>query len=96
MVLNTANKAQVIAFRKAAWKVTKIAHELSVSLQTIDKVIADYEKYGRHERKEGTGRPRKLSERDERFLLRKVKKDRRAPLQEITQHFGLNVSTQTI
>ena len=51
---------------------------------------------GKVERKVGSGRKRKTSERTEKEILRLVKKKRRISLKEVKKTLNLNVSRKTI
>ena len=59
-------------------------------------VLIRYLIEGNVERKVGSGRKRKTSERTEKEILRLVKKKRRISLKEVKETLNLNVSKKTI
>jgi transposase len=96
MVLSVVQKAQVVALHRSGRKTSALASEFNVSRRTIQKTIQKVVDRGTYERKRGSGRPRKLTESDQRLLRRVTLNERRATLDQITVMCGLNVSCHTI
>ena len=65
-----------------------------VRKSTAQTIVAKREKTGSHAIKKSSGRPKKLSVRDVRYLKRIVSKNRRLSLKEVTN--TLNSSTKNI
>ena len=94
--LGRSIKDNIIGMSIAGASVRKIADELGLASSTVHFVIKRYKDSGSTENKTRSGRPKKLTERDCRHILRNLKKDRRAILQDITNEIPLNVSSSTI
>lgn len=74
----------------------EIADELDIPRRSVTTIIAAYRDRGNTLRPTTPTKPRKLSERDVRSLVRCTKRDRRAPLAEIAQNLPVKVSEATV
>lgn len=80
-------------------KALKKEENLDVSRQTIWKFLCNYIKSGCIGRKEGSGRPSKISEAVKRFIDQKMLEDDEttaAQLKKLLKDLGYSVSTSTI
>ena len=66
-------RAQTIALHQFGMNVSKISKQLNVSRKYVMNAIERYNKYGEFKDLKRSGRPKKLSYRDERHLRRLVK-----------------------
>ncbi|KAF9153617.1 hypothetical protein BGX20_004868, partial [Mortierella sp. AD010] len=82
--LSLEKKALIVGMSLGHVSVKEIAEKFGVSIFVVYKLINTYKKRGTLKPKPSTGRPKILSIRDVRSLKRTVKKDRRTPLQDIT------------
>ena len=73
---------------KSGKKVTAIAKDLSMPRGTVNTVIQRYKKTGQTKKGKRTGRPPKLTPRDERGLSRLILRNRRTPLMQILATFN--------
>lgn len=93
--LTTEEKARIVGMHEAGVKGAKIARELGYSTSTVYTVLKSFERRGTVESPKPSGRPRKVSERDGRSLVRELKKDRRQTLSDITNNATPMMSTST-
>ncbi|CAF1477350.1 unnamed protein product [Adineta ricciae] len=77
-------RAQAVALYHSGMKVSKIAEQLPISRKCIMNAIERYEKHGEFSDLKRSGRPKKLSARDERHLKRLVKGENRLSAAKIT------------
>jgi transposase len=81
-------------------KQNKLAEIFSVNKSTISKLIKKFQKEENHENNSNRGRTKLMDERDDRLLIRSVKKNRRQTLNEISidynNHAPQKVSTRKI
>jgi transposase len=94
--LSEFEKGQIIAWRQQNLSLRAIATRLQRSPETIRAVIRKYDEIGFCGRLPGSGRKRKTSDRDDRAIVREVKKNRRITAHEIQAKFGLPVHEETI
>lgn len=92
MVVSGAVRNRIVGMNLAGSNAAMIAHTLQVHESTVSRILKLYEKTGTVERKMYSGRPRKFSNRDERFLDSVVNKDRCATLSEIANSLPNKVS----
>ena len=78
--LSCFQRGQIIGAWKMGTTLRKIAQMLDYSHSTVQKVIKAYKDYGYAKPPPRKGRPKVLTERNKRALLRVVKKDRKAIL----------------
>ena len=83
-----------------AWKgilsIETIAKKLDRDPTTISRLFQRYEKTGTHQRKSGSGRPRKTTPREDRRIVREAQSNRRASSRSLKQSLSLDVSPKTI
>jgi transposase len=96
MSLSNEQKAQAVAFQTAGWKSGKIAKELGVHRTTIARLLTKFNKTGSYERKRGSGRPKKLSKRNIRYLKKLVYEDRRGNLSDFMKGMAIKVHVNTL
>ena len=73
-------------------KVTAIAKDLSMPRGTVNIIIKRYKKTGQIKKGKRTGRPPKLTPRDERRLSRLVLRNRRTPLMQMLATFHIKAN----
>ena len=66
-------RAQAVALHQSGMNMCKISKQLNVSSKCVMNAIERYNKYGEFKDLKQSGRPKKLSHRDERHLRRLVK-----------------------
>ncbi|KAI8367678.1 uncharacterized protein BYT42DRAFT_504579 [Radiomyces spectabilis] len=91
MTLKPTDKAQIYAMKKMGADPEMIAKQFKISSRRIFQILKEVDERGTFERKQGSGRPRKLTERDIRRIKHYAKKNRRAPLAEIQQNVAPHV-----
>mgnify|MGYP000512504603 CR=1 FL=1 len=79
----------------------KIAAVLQLSKNTVAKIVQNYQKYGSGTKVcKRSGRPRKISKRSERHIVKLVMEDRKRSAskvaEELSESTGVTVSRQTI
>ncbi|KAG2216397.1 hypothetical protein INT45_012486 [Circinella minor] len=75
---------------------TEISEQIKVPLRTVERWIQTFKETGEMQKKNSSGRPKKLNERDERQIVRAAKLNRRQTLSDITNVSAVKVSTRTI
>ena len=90
------DKGQIIAFRKQNSSLSQIAKEINRPKSTIQTFLDRYESRDSHENTPSAGRPRLITARTRRRLVRESKKARRLPLRELTNEVAPNASVRTI
>ena len=98
--LSTDIKTVIVDMRNEGHKLQEIADVLKIPGGTVTGVISRYKRRGDVENLPQTGRPRLLSVRDTRSLVRLARTNRKTPLKEITTQFNENrpedVSKRTV
>lgn len=94
-------RKKIIALHKKGDVYKKISKALLISQNTVAKVIQKFKKDGTATISERRpGRPRKLTPRQERFLMRRVEENRQASslqlAKEIECQTGVTVSRDTV
>ena len=62
-------RAAIIAYSNAKYSQNKIAKVMSIAQSTVSRIIKRYSENHNLKNKSRSGRPKKLSKEDERFLL---------------------------
>lgn len=92
-------KVAVVEAVKSGRKYREVAQLFGVGLATVNRIIKKFNESQTVERKSGSGRPRKSDERQDRLMLRVVKKDPRKTAVDVTklanEQMGLNISVRT-
>lgn len=92
MVYTGEEKAQVVGMFKGGCRVSEIAVSLGIPKQSISDILKKYRIENTVETSQRSGRPKKLSERDTRAIVRVAKQNRRATLADITNSLPIQVS----
>ena len=86
-------RGMIIGLHLGEWhSFSEIAVILKCSKGAVQGVIERYKEDERTTVQPRSGRPQKLSDRDERQLIRVTKKDRSATLDQITEEFNKNLT----
>lgn len=96
MALDTIQKTTIVALSEAGLQGNQIAAQTGHSANSVYRVLRNFRNRGSVERPSGSGRPKKLGERDVRSLVHHAKKNRRATLGEITNYLPDKVSESTV
>ena len=94
--LSSEEQSQIIGMHKAGAKGVEIAAELGHPKTIVYTVIKRFGSHGTVEGPKSTSHPRKLSEHSCRIVTRALLTNRRQTLTDITNQFGLDVSTWCI
>ena len=93
-------RKRIVTLHKKGHSYQKISNALEISRNTVAKVIQRFKKNGEVLNMKRSGRPRKLTPRDERHLGRSLEKNRKASTVELAKalesQVGVTVSTDTI
>jgi len=89
-------KERIIGMRLAGVQNMKIAMMLNVSESTASKVWKRYKDRGTTSNAKQNGRPKKLTDRDNRSLLHIIRRNRRFNLMEIKSQMVSSVSICTV
>ena len=90
--LNTEEKVATIKKHTEGETHREIADELGISKSTSQRIVSSFEKEGQIHQATCTGRPKKLSESDRRFVRLFATQEQHATIAEIATTSGLNVS----
>src|ERR1700692_3864624 len=96
MSVTIEDKQAIIVLSEDGKKPSEIAKKMNASVRTIQRIIKRQKEDGTIERKKTPGAPKKTTERDLRTLVRIVRDDRRATLQDITNRMPTKVHPNTI
>jgi transposase len=96
MALDSIQKNTIVTLRSAGWQVKIIAEHTGHKLDTVYRTLRNFDSRNTVERLEGSGRPKKLNDRDVRTLVKHAKANRRATLGDITNSLPTNVSERTV
>src|SRR5438067_701017 len=91
--LSTELKARVVGMNQEGLKVAQIARDLQLSTSTVYSILANCKTVETPKR---SGRPPKLSDRDERSLGCVLVNNRCAMLAKVTNQLPTKMSTRTI
>lgn len=75
---------------------TQIAQDCELSVNSVKAVLRRFRKRGTVVTPEVAGRPKKLSDRDARSLIREIKMERRSTLADLTNSTSTEVSQRTV
>ncbi len=95
------HKTNIISLHKKGEGYKKISKALLISQNTVAKVVQTFKKYGTATiSQRRPGRPRKLTPRQERLLMRRVEENRHASslqlFKEVESQTGVTISHDTI
>lgn len=91
-LLTEHEKGQIVAFRKTGLGLRVIAREIGRSHKVVKNFCDDMENYGT---RKSSGRPKKLTKRDERRILNEASNSTKT-LRQIAASIPTDVSKQTI
>ena len=83
-VVSAYTRAQAVALHQSGMNVSKISKQLNVSRKCLMNAIERYNKYSEFKDLERSGRPKKLSHRNERHLRRLVKGENQPSVAKVT------------
>ena len=86
-------RAQAVALYQSGMNMNKVSKQLKISRCCVRNAIMKFENQGRFTDSKRSGRPNKLSERDERELKRLVQGENRLSVAKITKDFCIGLST---
>ena len=88
--LNDFQKGVIVQARLNGVTIKQLATDMKISTKTVNKWWKQYNEGGNLGRKEGSGRPRKTTEADDKHILLSVKRNRRISIKEIKENCNLN------
>ena len=94
--MDTGTRGRVVGKREPGATFPEIAAHLSLPQTTVQHIYDHFAATGSVKPLKSPGRPRKLTERDERGIVRYAKANRRATLTEITNVTPASVSESTV
>lgn len=94
--MSAFERGRMVGLKEAGWSNRRIARHLDRSDATIRRCWQEWVNHGRTQRREGSGRPRATTEREDRSLVRAALTDPDASLSSIQRATGASVSTRTI
>jgi len=98
--LTDFERGEIVGLSKGKVSIRKIADILKHPKSTVGEVIKKYNEQGATTTASRSGRPKILSERDNRHLLKIVKENRNNTLEELTENFNtsmaISVSNRTV
>ena len=94
--LHTEEKVEIIKKHAEGETHREIADELGISKSTSQCIVSSFEKEGKIHNAPRSGRPKKLSESDRRFVRLLATQEPHATIAEIAAASGLNVSDRLI
>ena len=89
-------RAMIVGMRIVGLKLSEIALIVERHVPTISRIINSYYEHGSIELPKRSRRPKKLSNRDRRSLVREIKRNCYAPLPEIGNNLPNLVCLQTL
>lgn len=96
MGLNEFDKGRIVAYRHCGWTWQQISDEIKQPVSTISNFYSRYRKTGNYARKEGSGRKRKTTTRQDTDILIAAKRQRKITSKQIKQDLHLDVTDRTI
>lgn len=98
--LTDFERGEIVGLSKGGFSQRNITKILDIPKSTVGEVIKKYNKVGLTTTASHSGRPKVLSERDSRHLVKIAKENRSNTLEEITENFNtsmaISVSTRTV
>lgn len=97
--LTEFERGEIVGLRKAKHSIREIAEILKRSRKTVENAINDYFKKNKTSAAQRSGRPKKLSERDDRQIIKIIKKNPKSTINEVIQELdklNISVSDKTI
>lgn len=98
--LSNIERTEVVGAWKCDVSKTEISKRLGIPLRTVYNIIEKYDKEGTVENDKRSGRPKTLSDRDQRALVKIVRKNRKSAVEdyknEINKALTKPVSARTV
>ena len=95
--LTPRKRAEIRGMHRAGATTKELAAHFGRSERTMRNIVKTISERGSLDRKEGSGRPRKTTARQDKLIIRQVKKDRECTSIDIQRELGLeHVSDKTI
>jgi transposase len=98
--LTDFERGEIVGLSKGGFSQRKIAELLNFPKSTVGEVIKKYNEQGLTTTASRSGRPKILSERDNRQLIKIIKENRNKTLEELTEEFNtsmaISVSCRTV
>ena len=94
--LTEFEKGQIVAWHESGYTDHEIGKKLNRWCTTIRRFLFKYYLTGSFKRKEGSGRRRKTTAREDRLIIREVRKNRKITAAEIKRNFKLDVDERTV
>lgn len=89
-------KMYAIGLARGSGSRAMAVEETGIPYSTVSRLLAKFEEQGTVENAPRSGRPRILTDRGERLVVHTAQKNRRLPLQDISNMLPVKVSTSTI
>jgi transposase len=94
MRLTDEKKDHIVLLDRLGWLRTDIGKELNVPSSTVKSVLKRFVERGTLDNKRASGRPKKLSNRNQRSLCRLTRTNRRFSLAKVTALYNAGAQTQ--
>lgn len=95
--LDESVRCAIMAYHMLEWSVRMIAKQLSLSKSTVAYHVKSFKDRGTMARKEGSGRKRKTTAEDDRYIIQAVKRKRTITAHDIKTTMGFqHISVRTI
>ena len=73
----------------AGWSLRKISKQVGCGKSTVQRVVSRFISRNSISRKSGSGRKRKMTEKEDRLIVREVMKNRSISVSQIKQNLNL-------
>ncbi len=95
--LSDFQKGRIVQAKRCGWTQSQISEDLDVNQSTVSRFLKNYNENGDHDRREGSGRKRKLSQTEVEYIELNIKRNRSITREEIRRYLGFrHVSRSTI
>lgn len=89
-------KLQVVALKERGTAQKDISNQLNIDKSVVSRILSRYESRGFVDNRPKTGRPRKTTPREDRKIVRKLKKEPLLSAKRVKNDLNLDVSTRTV
>ena len=89
-------RGRIVEARAHGDTLRDIASRFGLSKSSVDNICKKFQRSGSVSRKEGSGRPRKTSHRDDLYLISLIKRDPNVTSKDLKQYSGLPIYCSTI
>ena len=94
--LDTPTKNRIVGYASATGNAAEAGHKENVDPRTAQRICKCFKETHSTARKQGSGRPTKLTDQDQREIVRNARKNRRITLRELRNQATANISTSTV